>query len=188
MLIQMLIQQPRMIGTVLAHTPTWVWFLLAGLLWLGIGMLRSKTISARRAAIMPVTMAGLSLWGTISAFGHSELYVHVLLTWAAAAMLLATAVGSMPAPTGASYSEQDRTFRVPGSWVPLVLILGMFLVKYLVGVEVTMNPALPHDGSYSLTYGALYGVFSGIFAGRAIRLARLAVRTSAPVSAPTARA
>jgi hypothetical protein len=187
MLIQMLINQPRMLGSILAATPPWVWLLLAGLLWLGIGMLRRRTVSARRAAVTPVVMVGLSLWGTISAFGHSALFVDVLLAWAVAALLLAATVGSMPAPTGTSYNPQDRTFSVPGSWVPLVLIAGIFLVKYVVGVEVAMNPSLPHDGSYSLTYGVVYGVFSGIFAGRSLRLARLALRPAAPLAVPTVR-
>lgn len=188
MLIQLLIDKPQMIGPILARTPMWVWFLLAGLLWLGIGMFKGNTFSARRVAILPVAMTGLSLWGTISAFSQSTMYGYVLLVWVVAAVVLAAVVGMMPAPAGARYSPRDRTFAVPGSWVPLALIMGIFLVKYVVGVEVSMNPALAHDGSYSLTCGAIYGVFSGIFTGRSIRLARLAMRASAPGSAPTAHA
>ncbi len=77
---------------------------------------------------------------------------------------------------------------MPGSWVPLALIVGIFLVKYVVGVEVAMQPSLAHDSSYSLTYGAIYGLFSGIFTGRTIRLARLALRSSGTVAIPTVRA
>jgi hypothetical protein len=188
MLIQMLIARPQMIGPVLSQTPTWVWFLLAGLLWLGISMLKGNTIGVRRAAIMPVAMTGLSLWGMISAFSHSAIYGYVLLAWVVAAVILATAVGMMRAPKGTRYNPQDRSFTVPGSWVPLVLIMGIFLVKYVVGVEVAMNPALPHDAAYSLTYSVIYGVFSGIFTGRSIRLARLALRSSTRGSSPIAHA
>ena len=188
MLIQMLIARPQMIGPILAATPTWVWLLLAGLLWLGVGMLKGSTFSARRVATTPIAMAGLSLWGTMSAFGHSQLYGYVLLAWAAAAIVLAVAVGAIAAPAGARYDAAERTFLVPGSWVPMVLILGIFMVKYMVGVEVAMNPSLPHDGNYSLTYGTLYGVFSGIFAGRSIRLARLALRPGTLRAASTVHA
>lgn len=187
MLIQLLIEKPQMIGPILAGTPAWVWVLLAGLLWVGIGMLKDDTFSARRAAIMPVAMTGLSLWGTIEAFSQSVIYGYVLLAWAVATVVLAAAVGLMPAPAGTSYDPQARTFTVRGSWVPLALILGIFLVKYVVGVEVSMQPALAHDGTYSLTYGAIYGVFSGIFTGRAIRLGRLALRPGHG-AAPTAHA
>jgi len=187
MLIQLLVNRPQMIGPILASTPLWVWFLLAGLLWLGIGMTQGKTSSASRAAIMPVVMTGLSLWGTISAFGRSELFGYVLLVWAVATVVLAAAVGRMSPPAGMRYDASNRRFTVPGSWVPLVLILGIFLVKYVVGVEVAMQPALAHDDSYSLTYAAIYGVSSGIFTGRAIRLGRLAMRPTA-LGFPTAHA
>jgi hypothetical protein len=188
MLIQMLIARPQMIGPVLAATPTWVWLLLAGLLSLGISMLKGNRIGVRRAAIMPVAMTGLSLWGAISAFSHSAIYAYVLLAWVLAAVLLAAAVGVMPAAKGTSFNPQDRTFTVPGSWVPLALIMGIFLVKYVVGVEVAMNPRLPHDATYSLTYGVIYGAFSGIFTGRSIRLARLALRSSILGSSSTVSA
>ena len=188
MLIQMLIAQPQMIGTILARTPTWVWFLFAGLVGLGVSQLKTRTLSAVRAFLMPVAMTGLSLWGTVSAFSQSAAFGQVMLVWVAAAVVLAALIGRMAPPAGASYRAQDRTFTVPGNWVPLALIVAIFLVKYVGGIETAMNPGLTHDASYTLTYGAIYGAISGIFTGRSIRLARLALRTSSPVSAPIANA
>ena len=46
MLIQMLIARPQMIGPILAGTPSWVWFLLAGLVGLGVSQFRTRTLSA----------------------------------------------------------------------------------------------------------------------------------------------
>ena len=185
MLLQLLIDKPQVIGTIVSRTPIWVWFMLAALLSLGLSMLRSNTIGVSRAATTPVAMAGLSLWGTISAFSHSTSFGQVMLAWAVGAALLAVAVGMSQAPRGTAYDAWQRRFHVPGSWVPLALIMGIFLVKYMVGIEVAMNPSLSHDPGYSLTCGAIYGVFSGIFAGRSIRLARLALRRSAPASTST---
>jgi uncharacterized protein DUF6622 len=68
-------------------------------------------------------------------------------------------------------------FKLPGSWVPLLLILGIFLTRYVVGVELAMRPGLAHDANYVLVTGVLYGLFSGIFVGRAARLLRLALRS-----------
>jgi hypothetical protein len=188
MLIQMLIERPQMIGQILARTPTWVWFLLAGLLWLGAGMLKGRTMGAARVGVMPMVMTALSLWGAMSAFSQSPIYGSVMLAWVASAAVLAAAVGMLPPPRGASYDPRERTFTVPGSWVPLALIVGIFMVKYVVGVEVAMQPSLAQDGSYSLAYGAIYGAFSGIFTGRSLRLARLALRPSTSVAIPTVRA
>jgi hypothetical protein len=78
---------------------------------------------------------------------------------------------------GTTYDAASRSFNVPGSWMPLALILGIFLTKYIVGVELAMQPALAEDGQYSLIVGGLYGLFSGTFAGRAARLWLLALRS-----------
>ena len=52
MLIQMLVHHPQMLGTILKHTPTWVWGLLAALIALGLAPARSRSASlaAHRAA------------------------------------------------------------------------------------------------------------------------------------------
>jgi hypothetical protein len=68
---------------------------------------------------------------------------------------------------------------MPGSWVPMLLIVGIFLIKYIVGVDLAMQPTLALDSRYVLIVGALYGLFSGIFAGRAARLWRLVARPAA---------
>lgn len=180
MLIQLLLQQPQALGPVLQHTPAWVWGLLAILLALGLSQLRSRQVSQVRMAIMPLAMTGLSLWGTASAFGKSPLFGYVLLTWLASALLMAGLLGRTAAPAGTRHDAASRSFWIPGSWLPLVLILGIFLTKYVVGVDLTMQPQLVRDGQYALIIGALYGVFSGVFAGRTIRLWRLALR---PVAA-----
>jgi hypothetical protein len=60
-----------------------------------------------------------------------------------------------------------------------LLIVGIFLVKYVVGVDLAMAPRLVREPSYVLSVAALYGAFTGVFIGRASRLWRLAVRPAA---------
>lgn len=179
MLIQLIAQQPQIIGPILKNTPSWVWGLLATLLALGLSQISTRRVSALRMTLMPVAMTGLSLWGTASAFSQSPLFGYVLLAWAGGAALMLGLIAPRAAAPGASYDAATRTFNVPGSWLPLALILGIFLTKYGVGVELAMQPTLAHDGQYSLIVGALYGLFSGAFAGRAVRMWRLALRSIA---------
>ena len=54
--------------------------------------------------------------------------------------------------------------------------MGIFLVKYVVGVDLAMAPQLVQEAPYVLTVAALYGAFTGIFVGRASRLWRLWLR------------
>jgi hypothetical protein len=176
MLIQLITQHPQMLGTVIKNTPLWVWGLLAALLALGLSQLRGRRVGLTRMTLLPLAMSGLSLWGTVSAFGNSPLFGYVLLAWATGAALMLALIAPQAPPVGTRYDTASRSFQVPGSWVPLALILGIFLTKYTVGVELTMQATLANDGQYTLIIGALYGLFSGIFAGRAARLWRLALR------------
>jgi hypothetical protein len=57
--------------------------------------------------------------------------------------------------------------------MPLALILGIFLTKYLVSVELVMQPGLARDNTFALQIATLYGVFNGLFAARSVRLLRV---------------
>ncbi len=189
MLIQLIAQHPQALGTVLKHTPPWVAGLLAGLLALGLSQVRDRRVSRRRMAITPLAMTGLSLWGTLSAFGTSPLFPYVVLVWLAGAVLTGSLVAVTAPVAGTAYDTASRSFRIPGSWLPLLLILGIFLTKYVVGVDLAMQPQLAQHGPYTLITSALYGLFSGIFAGRSARLWRLAGRpVSATASSPLVNA
>jgi hypothetical protein len=176
MLIQILIHQPQMLGTVLKSTPVWVWGLLAALIALGLSQVRSRNASLARITVEPAVMTTLSLLGTVSTFGSSPLFGSVLLAWLAAAAASLTITATIAPPPGTIYDAVSRKFRQPGSWVPMLLILGIFLTKYVGGVDLAMQPGLARDPQYTLTTAALYGLFSGIFIGRAARLWRLAYR------------
>jgi uncharacterized membrane protein len=165
-----------MIVQILINTPLWVWGLLAALLVLGFSQTRSRTVGLRRIILLPLGLGAFSLYGTISAFGTSP---TVLGSWLATAVLLVMVITQLPLPAGARYDSTSRKFQLPGSWVPMVLIMGIFLTKYAVGVSLVLHPELKVHANFSLAIGTLYGVFSGIFAGRSIRLIRLALRPAA---------
>ncbi len=170
MLIQLIVQHPSAIATVLKNTPVWVWGLFGTLLALGLSQVRTRNVSALRMTLMPLAMTALSIYGTVSAFGKSPLFLWVLAAWLVGAGLMLVLIGSRAVPAGTQYDADSRSFTVPGSLVPLGLIMGIFLTKYVVGVDLAMQPTLAGDGLYTLMVGGLYGLFSGIFAGRAARL------------------
>ncbi|WP_298923213.1 DUF6622 family protein [uncultured Ramlibacter sp.] len=185
MLIQLLTQHPEAIVQVLKGTPGWVWGLFTGLLALGLNQLRDGRASLVRVTLMPVAMTGFSAWGTWSAFSASPSLGSSLLAWLACAAVLAALVAPTRSP--ATYDAATRSFATRGSVVPLLLIMGIFLTRYVVGVELAMQPQLAHDGQFTLVVGALYGVFNGLFIGRAARLWRQALRpAAAPLQASAA--
>ena len=163
-----------MITQILTNTPTWVWILLFGLLALGLTQSVTRVVHLKRVIVMPVIMAGLSFTGTLTAFGAQGLAIWFVLT-----ILTALLLSRRVTPAGARFDPVGRKFTVPGSWVPLALILGIFLTKYVVGVATSINPALSLEPAFALSFSALYGLFSGVFLARAMGMLKLA-RNDAP--------
>lgn len=183
MLIQLITQHPQAIEQILGNTPRWVWGLLAALLWLGLSQALPRTVGLRRVTVMPLAMTAFSIYGLFTAFGTSGWLAQTVAVWLlAAAVVLALAWG-IGAPAGSRYDPATRRFDLPGSWVPLLLIVGIFMTKYIVGVELALQPALVRDTTFTLSVAALYGVFSGLFVARASRLWRLALRAHNPGAA-----
>ncbi|MDP3138790.1 MAG: hypothetical protein Q8N17_20960 [Burkholderiaceae bacterium] len=162
-----------MLFQIIRNTPVWVAGLFLALLWLGLSQAAARSVSLRRITVMPIAMIGLSVWGTVSAFGTDPV---VLCAWLVAALLAGALVQGIPLNPETRYDARAHRFHVPGSFAPLALIMGIFLSKYCVGVISAMHPELRHDPVFSLFFGSLNGLFSGVFAARALRLWRLALR------------
>jgi len=184
MLIQLVAQHPQALGTILEHTPTWVWGLLAMLLALGLGQTRSRGVTLPRMALVPLVMTGLSLWGMVSAFGSSPLFGYVLLAWTTGAVIMLGLTARLAPAAGTRFDAASGRLYLPGSWVPLALIMGIFLTKYIVGVDLAMQPVLAHDAPYALVVSGLYGLFSGTLAGRTVCLWRLVLRSGSAATSP----
>lgn len=177
MLLNLIVQHPQALIQVIARTPSWVWVLFAALVGLGASQLRNRNASLGRTLFMPLGMAVFSAFGLASAFGSSAATaaqpVGVWLAVATAITALALWFQPTP-PAGTLYAASSRSFYLPGSAMPLALIVGIFLTKYFVGVELAMQPDLARDGTFAVQIAALYGLFNGLFAARALRLWRLA--------------
>lgn len=158
---------------ILQGTPVWVWGLLALLVILGLSQSMPRRVSARRIVIVPAIMLALSLAGVVTTFGAQPL---ALAAWAVG-VGLAIALGvDAVAPRGARYARESARFELPGSWLPMALILGLFCIKYGVGVGLAFTPALAANMPFEVGVAFAYGAFSGLFAARAIALRRLAPR------------
>ncbi|HOB65882.1 DUF6622 family protein [Ottowia sp.] len=179
LLTQLLAEHPEAAADIVRHTPLWVAGVLAGLTVLGLSATRTRVVHLNRLLLMPLVMGALALWGVQSAFDASGRLTELLALWAAcyAAML---AIGTrLSPPAGAAYELATRSFRLPGSWVPLGLILAVFLMKYGIGVQLALEPSLARDAGFAFAVTALYGLLSGVFAARSLCVLKLA-RAAAP--------
>jgi hypothetical protein len=158
---------------IVQHTPAWVWGLLAALVALGLLQTRPLEMSLTRVTVLPLVLTALSLSGVLSAFGHMPVALAAWAAGLAAALALARKVVSV---RGASWSPSRGRLHVPGSWLPLVLIVSLFVLKYGAGVSLSLVPALASDASFVGLCSLAYGTFSGLFLARALALRSLATR------------
>ena len=164
----------RMIVQILSNTPLWVWALLAALIVLGLSQARARTAGLARVAFMPVAMTGMSIWGTVSAFGSSPMFGYVMLAWMFGAAVMLAVVAPTDAPAGTAYDAEIAHLRPAGQLGTDAADHGHLPHQVRRGRDARHAARLARDGLFTLVVGALYGLFSGIFAGRAARLVRLA--------------
>lgn len=156
---------------ILQHTPVWVWGLLTALIALGLWQTRDREMSLTRVTVLPLVLIALSASGVLSAFGHLPVAVG---GWAAGVGVALTFGRHFIAVRGARWSAQTGLLHVPGSWLPLAMILGLFCVKYFAGVNLAMHPALATDATFAGLCSLAYGTFSGLFFARALSLRSMA--------------
>ena len=150
---------------IMSNVPVWVWVLLVALVALGLIQTRTRRMSTARAFLLPLGLTLLSLSGVVSNFGAKAM---PLGAWLLALAASAVAAKALDVWRGASWSAATSRFDVPGSWLPMALILSIFVVKFYVGVNVAMHPELRTDTQFSLIVCLIYGVFSGVFLARGL--------------------
>lgn len=170
-----------MIVQILSNTPLWVWALLLALVWLGASQAVWRVVSLGRVLRVAIALTCFSLYGVLSSFGGSA---AALAAWLGSALLAAWMTLRLPLAEGTRYLARQRAFEVPGSLAPLGLMLGVFALKYAVGVMMGMHAAPTVHPLFAPAVGLIYGGFSGVFIGRAARLLGLARRTSMLGMAP----
>lgn len=182
-----------MLIAIVQHTPTWVFILFCGLLYLGLTRTQARTVKARRLPLLPLLIAAWSLQTIATAFAGSDLTAPA--TWALPAALAAWLVGAallivLHVARGARrdvvYLADLQAFRIPGSWMPLCWLIIIFCAKYAIGAGLAMHPELRTSASFAIVVGLLYGALSGNLAGGAWRILQLQLQDRARQAATLA--
>ena len=157
---------------IVQHTPVWVLGVFAVLVAAGLAQSRPRQMSVLRVTVLPLVLIALSGSGVFSAFGH---FPVALGGWGAGVGAALVFARDALAVRGASWSQATRTLHVPGSWLPLALIVGLFCVKYVAGASLALHPGLATDAAFAAVVSVAYGAFSGMFLARSWSLRGLAL-------------
>lgn len=154
---------------ILAGTPWWVWVLLVVLVQRGIKALKPATGPLWRFAIIPVIFLAWGISSLIADLGLTALSVGGYLV----ALLVGTGLGwAMMTGVALRVDRERGLVRVPGGPATLILILVIFIVKYMIGVWLGMDPAVVARTWFVLLDCGVSGLVAGMFAGRFAQMAR----------------
>lgn len=155
---------------ILHFTPRWVFGLLVALVIVGSMQARTRRVPVGLALTLPAAMLLLSL---TSVLRDSSLTRLAPVAWLLG-LGIATALGlRVMRADAATYDAGSRRLVIAGSRAPLFVILGIFLVRYAIGVVNGMNLELARIPAVVLGAGLLLGAFSGFFVARGLRFWRV---------------
>ena len=150
---------------ILTRTPPWVFALLALLIWQGCMALRTSSQPLARMLIIPVVFF---LMG-VSRLVLGAKSIELLLFWVAGAAAF-VALALYTGPRSVTIDAQTGRILRPGSVVPLIRNLTVFVLQYAVAVVTAMK--LGAAWEVAAAGQAVSGACAGYFLGWTIALLR----------------
>lgn len=149
---------------IINNIPLFVWPLFVMLLIGGIKASKTNQMPLKLLMLIPAVFLSLSLF---SFFGRYASEPLAIVLW-----ILCLGAGSFIGFSHIQrlelrFDKQKKMIELPGSWIPLLLSMSIFIAKFSVGM---MRSLLPHlEGSILfLGFELFSGIILGIFAGRAV--------------------
>ena len=147
----------------LVHTPWWVYLLFGFIFYKGVRSLKTRVVSLKKLIIVPLVVSIISLDTLFTQIAFTPFNFFLLFFSFFAGVLLGYRI------TIASSIEVDRDhllYRVPGGYLTLLLIVGVFATKYYIGYEEAIDPDLLTQDSFETFVIIASSLFAGIFAGK----------------------
>ncbi len=174
-----------MLIAILSRTPVWVWALLSALLALGLWQTRPRRVRPQRLLVLPLVLLVMGLWSMTPVFARQPV---VGLVWLLTLLLVLRWARHRQPPAAARWLPEAGVLVLPGSWVPMVVIVAVFSLRYSSGVMAVMHPEWRSQLSVQLPLALAFGALSGFFLGRNLALFQLTRRAAAASALPDATA
>ena len=122
------------INQVVKGTPVWVWDILVALIALGVNQMRTRIVSRYTVLIAPVVFLFVGLMAASRGpIGFTA--------WALTLFATASFTFFVWQPTGgARYDASADRLNLPGSVIPMLLMLAIFLLNYVINVTLAIRP------------------------------------------------
>ena len=160
---------------ILAHVPLWVWAILGYIVFMGLQQTKEMRLSRLRLIALPAFWLVFGAWGVIGHYGLLGLPTLLWISGLALGLALMLRPGRT-AKTGARHDAETGRYVVPGSWLPLALMLSIFIAKFAQGVLLALHPQWGDLLTVQLGTGLVFGTISGCMLGRSASILLTAVQ------------
>lgn len=140
--------------TFFEHIPIYVFLIFFGLVILGLRQLKDRTVTLEKVLIFPIVMNLFSLYAT---WGFHADYL-VLLGWVLGYLIVVLPKRN----TIQSFIRMDwgRSLIKKGSFIPLILMLLIFALRFIMGYVKVRHPDLVSMTVFYLPVALLGGILS----------------------------
>lgn len=148
---------------IVSHTPSWVWVILALLIWRGIKSAQPREVGLRGVVLLPLLLVALSAY-TIFSSGLTMAMIAGLGLGA----LSGVAAGLSLERRYPSVALGNSRLRLPGDWISLGVILTSFSIRYVKTVAASVAPELLTNGTFQLVTTGLSTLFGAMLVTRMV--------------------
>lgn len=146
-------------GQVIICTPLYVWLLLAYVVWQGVQALRPRTQPIARVFLVPLLFIASGV-APLVVGPHAG--TGLFKFWMVAAVLFGP-IGFLTGPRLLAVDRRTATVTRPGSCVPLLRNVAVFVIQYAIAVAVALHA---NAGGWLVASGrAVSGATAGYFIG-----------------------
>ena len=125
-------------GAILSGAPIWAYVLLIVLIVLGVRRLKTREVPVAVALIPVVAFLVWSIFGA-SSFAASAGAATSAIAWFGGVALGVVSAFVLPEPRVTRLP--DGRVILPGSWMPLILYMSVFVARFACGAWAAMDPA-----------------------------------------------
>lgn len=150
-----------MIKEIFIGTPLWVWILLFFLIKRGIAISQERPINLSKMFLVPMIFM---IWGfdkMITKFSHLG---YCLISYTIF-ILLGILIGYLLYQKYQTFFEKETVIFRKKCYLPLIIILINFFVKYFLNVTLGISLSFYDNISFNIIYSAINGLSVGLFFG-----------------------
>lgn len=164
------------LAEVVRRTPVYVWVLLAVLISRGLSASKDNVLSFPRMFLFPAVFI---IWGLEEVVAHFAFPGGSMLTYGVLAVMGTFGGYALYNRFRHCYQKEGVIYR-SGTYMPMVVMMMNFIVKYALNVAMSINPGLYGSVGFNLFYAGICGCLVGLSIGGIFQAYRSAAGLALP--------